>query len=295
MFRSVSRSYRLLNGLAVSSFRACRPVGADDVTKFSTGLLHQMHREHQLAAPVRSTQTCSRLPYCLGLNPLPSHTLLHGHTPLNNMTRLWLHPSPPPPGLSVMQVVNYSTGQEGKSPTVTPQTAGDAVPAEGTPAGEENLSIFKRFKRAYKEHGKILVMVHVATSIVWYGSFYALARGGIDVVPWMEHYGFSETMIKPFRAGGLGDFAVAYLMYKLATPVRYTVTLAGTNFVIRYRRRKGMMAPKSQEDSLRELYKEGRDKLKNSKLRQDRLKKLRAAREKKKAEKGGVGKRHVKR
>nr|KAG5707482.1 hypothetical protein BaRGS_011986 [Batillaria attramentaria] len=104
---------------------------------------------------------------------------------------------------------------------------------------------------------------------------------GIDIVPLLEKWNFSETFIKPFRAGGLGDIALAYLMYKLATPARYTVTLTGTNFAIRYLRRTGKMAPKSQEDSLRQLYKEGRLKLKDSKLRSERLQRLKAARKKK--------------
>lgn len=44
-------------------------------------------------------------------------------------------------------------------------------PAESKSSG----SIFQRFKQAYKEHGKILVGVHLATSLVWAGSFYYAA------------------------------------------------------------------------------------------------------------------------
>lgn len=50
----------------------------------------------------------------------------------------------------------------------------------------------------------------------------------------MEKLNFSEKIITPFRSGGLGNVAVAYLMYKLATPARYTVTIGGTNLAIRY-------------------------------------------------------------
>lgn len=37
-------------------------------------------------------------------------------------------------------------------------------------------SIFKRFKDAYKQHGKVLIYVHVATSISWVISFFALSH-----------------------------------------------------------------------------------------------------------------------
>jgi hypothetical protein len=41
---------------------------------------------------------------------------------------------------------------------------------------ESRESIFKRFKAAYKEHGKTLLAVHCATSVVWLGSFYYAAH-----------------------------------------------------------------------------------------------------------------------
>ena len=36
-------------------------------------------------------------------------------------------------------------------------------------------SIIQRFKETYKEHGKILIMIHIATSIVWFSVFYTAA------------------------------------------------------------------------------------------------------------------------
>ena len=40
---------------------------------------------------------------------------------------------------------------------------------------EKQLTLYQRFKKTYKEHGKVLVGVHIATSIVWFGSFYTAA------------------------------------------------------------------------------------------------------------------------
>ena len=41
---------------------------------------------------------------------------------------------------------------------------------------EAKLSVFQRFKKAYKEHAKILVVVHLVTSSVWFGSFFYAAH-----------------------------------------------------------------------------------------------------------------------
>lgn len=78
----------------------------------------------------------------------------------------------------------------------------------------------------------------------------------------MEYLGFSETIINPFRSSNLGNVALAYLMYKLATPARYTVTLAGTNYMVKYLRRTGRMKPKEPSESLRSLAKDSRKELK---------------------------------
>lgn len=141
-----------------------------------------------------------------------------------------------------------SSGQDG--------TDGSANPESG-----EKLSVFQRFKKTYKEHGKVLIAVHLATSAVWFGSFFYAAKVGVDVVPFLEWCGLSEKIIGPFRNSSLGDVALAYLMYKLATPARYTVTLTGTNFAIQYLRKTGRMQPKCASTSLRTLAKESRTKL----------------------------------
>ena len=43
------------------------------------------------------------------------------------------------------------------------------------PEESKSMGLMQRFKNAYKQYGKTLVAVHVATSIVWFGSFYYAA------------------------------------------------------------------------------------------------------------------------
>ncbi|CAL1533270.1 unnamed protein product [Lymnaea stagnalis] len=146
------------------------------------------------------------------------------------------------------------------------------TPSNGPPDTPKKLSLYQRFKQTYKEHGKILIGVHLVTSAAWFGSFYVAARSGLDIVPYLENWNVSEKVISPFRSGGLGFVAVAYLLYKLATPARYAVTIGGTNLVIRYLRKEGKLKQIPKEDSLRSLYKEGKEDLKRkSKVRIKRL------------------------
>lgn len=108
---------------------------------------------------------------------------------------------------------------------------------------EEKLSVFKRYKKMLKEYWYVLIPVHVATSLIWFGSFYYLATCGFDIVPFLEKLGVGETIIEPLRNSSLGYIAVASAMYKIATPARYMVTLGGTTFSINYLTKYGLLKP----------------------------------------------------
>ena len=62
---------------------------------------------------------------------------------------------------------------------------------------------------------------------------------------------------------GAGHFAVAYLLYKIATPARYTLTLGGTQLTVKQLRKLGYMDPPAPEDSIKSLMKDGRLQMKD--------------------------------
>jgi len=165
---------------------------------------------------------------------------------------------------SVSNQGNKSTDGKDNDKTKTVAKAGEEKP-------EEKMGIFQRFKVAYKQHGKILIGVHLATSTVWFGSFWYLVHNGVDVVSFLERLGVSERILNPVKSSGAGDIAIAYLLYKVATPARYTVTLGGTNFVIKYMRKTGKMGP--QKEKMRDLMKDSRSAMK-PKLSQTQLQRL---------------------
>lgn len=66
--------------------------------------------------------------------------------------------------------------QESKPP---PPSANTGSPPSSSnnklPPLPPNVGLFQRFKHAYKEYGKVMVAVYLATSLVTFGSFYIVA------------------------------------------------------------------------------------------------------------------------
>jgi len=98
----------------------------------------------------------------------------------------------------------------------------------------ENQSVFQKFKKMSKDYWYVLVPVHVATSIVWFGSFYAMCKSGVDVAALLQTFGVSETYVEKLSNSDMGFYAMAYACYKIATPARYTVTVGGTTMTVKY-------------------------------------------------------------
>ena len=85
---------------------------------------------------------------------------------------------------------------------------------------------------------------------------------GVDIIGILEHFNFSETFIKPLRNSSLGHAAIAYFLYKIATPARYFVTLTGTTFTIKQGIKHGLIQPMPSKDALVQIYKSKKDDLK---------------------------------
>ncbi|XP_019962908.1 uncharacterized protein C18orf19 homolog B [Paralichthys olivaceus] len=130
----------------------------------------------------------------------------------------------------------------------TPQTPevqrGEAGPdaAEVDPLQDKSIGLFQRFKRTFKQYGKVMIPVHLVTSSVWFGTFYYAAMKGVNVVPFLEMMGLPETLVGLLKDSSSGYALTAYAMYKISTPARYTVTLGGTSLSIQYLRKHGYLS-----------------------------------------------------
>lgn len=114
----------------------------------------------------------------------------------------------------------------------------------------------------YRQYWYVLLPVHVVTSVVWYGSFFIAAKNGVDIVPLLKTLGVtSETILGHLQDSNTGYFALAYAMYKVATPARYTVTLGCTTFSINHLKNKGVIKPVPSKKELKVMYEDKRDEM----------------------------------
>ncbi|XP_012055399.1 PREDICTED: uncharacterized protein C18orf19 homolog A [Atta cephalotes] len=102
------------------------------------------------------------------------------------------------------------------------------------PQTEQKLTVFQKMKQMTKDYWHVLIPVHVITSIGWIAIFYTAVRNGVDIVQLLEYMNFSEKYIDLVRNSSAGDLAITYALYKIFTPIRYTITVGGTTMAIRY-------------------------------------------------------------
>ncbi|KAM5157888.1 protein FAM210A isoform 1-T2 [Mantella aurantiaca] len=133
---------------------------------------------------------------------------------------------------------------------------------EDDPLQDKSMGLVQRFKKTFRQYGKVMVTVHVLTSSVWLGTFYYAAIQGINVVPFLEFVGLPESIVGILKNSESGNVLTAYALYKIATPLRYTVTLGGTSISVKYLRRYGYMTtPPLVKDYIQDRMEETKERI----------------------------------
>lgn len=125
---------------------------------------------------------------------------------------------------------------KGAAGTVT----GDASKISTTTVAPVELSRRDKLKRAVKEYGTTVIVFHVAISLVSLGGFYLIVSSGVNVTELFDQVGLNVTSNV---ATGTSTFVMAYAVHKVFAPVRISITLASTPFIVRYLRRIGFLKP----------------------------------------------------
>ncbi|XP_054728034.1 protein FAM210A [Anastrepha obliqua] len=144
-----------------------------------------------------------------------------------------------------------------KSPDLAGKTDTKSSPvlADEEIFGEASkLGLFAKFKLMYKKYWYVLIPVHVVTSIGWFGGFYYLSKSGVDIPLLLQHMHVGESIVERFQNSSMGHYAIAYLCYKVATPLRYAVTLGGTTVSIKYLVQAGHIKPIPSKRELMQMY-----------------------------------------
>ena len=106
---------------------------------------------------------------------------------------------------------------------------------------EEKTGVMAKFKQMSKDHWYVLVPVHFANSLIWFGSFYFMCKSGVDVEAILHKCGVSEEHLEKLKSSDVQYFALAYACYKVATPARCAVTVGCTMWSIFYLEKWGML------------------------------------------------------
>jgi len=151
-------------------------------------------------------------------------------------------------------------GEQSGTETATSSTTEDSL--ELDPLQDNSIGLYQRFKRMFKQYGKVMIPVHLLTSSVWLGTYYYAAMKGVNVVPFLEMIGLPDSIVDLLRNSSSTYLITAYAMYKITTPIRYTVTLGGTSLAVQYLRRQGyMVTPPSVKEYFQDKMEENKEKL----------------------------------
>ncbi|XP_028819861.1 uncharacterized protein C18orf19 homolog A [Denticeps clupeoides] len=141
-------------------------------------------------------------------------------------------------------------------------SSGHGDPGDADPLQDRSMGLVQRFKKTFKQYGKVMIPVHLVTSTVWFGTFYYAAMKGVNLVPFLEYVGFPDRLVKLLENSQSGYALTAYAMYKIATPARYTVTLGGTSLSVKYLRKHGYMStPPPVKEYLQEKMEETKERI----------------------------------
>jgi len=135
-------------------------------------------------------------------------------------------------------------------------------------AGQKSSEMSKKdlLKRAVKDYGSTVVVFHVAISLVSLGGFYTavsrynIAEGiwrserlvafltfsGVDVVSLLEQLPLvGEKLASSDFGAGASTFVIAYAVHKVFAPVRISITLTATPFIVKFLRKRGLLKTKA--------------------------------------------------
>ncbi|XP_062142741.1 uncharacterized protein LOC133850627 isoform X1 [Drosophila sulfurigaster albostrigata] len=138
----------------------------------------------------------------------------------------------------------YSTQASSPPPKVPPTTATSAIGTQ-TPQQQSGEALSKKdqLKRAFKDYGATIVAFHVGISLISLGGFYMLISSGVNMMPMLEFLGIESSAIIEKVAVG-STFVTAYAIHKVFAPLRISITLGSTPFIVRFLRARGFMKPK---------------------------------------------------
>lgn len=86
---------------------------------------------------------------------------------------------------------------------------------------------------------KLKIKIIIFKKYIFFWFFFS----GLDVVAILDYFGWGDTALSKKIATGASTFVIAYAIHKVFAPVRISITLGSTPFIVRILRKKGILKP----------------------------------------------------
>ncbi|XP_032309125.1 uncharacterized protein LOC26514318 isoform X3 [Drosophila ananassae] len=137
----------------------------------------------------------------------------------------------------------FSCGSARRSYTTRSTPPSTSLPTSNLPIQKTapvKFSKKEQLRKAFKEYGSTIVVFHVCISLISVLSFYALVSSGVNMISILEFLGVPPSATAEKISTG-SSFVIAYAVHKVFAPIRISITLAATPFIVRYLRLKGFL------------------------------------------------------
>uniref|UniRef100_A0AC35UBT5 DUF1279 domain-containing protein n=1 Tax=Rhabditophanes sp. KR3021 TaxID=114890 RepID=A0AC35UBT5_9BILA len=96
-------------------------------------------------------------------------------------------------------------------------------------AEEAPKTLVQKLKFYIKRYWYIAIPVHAVVCSFYFAIFYFLVKSGVDVIAIMKTLHLPESIIEKAQhaSPSASTFVLAFLLYKIATPLRYATTVGG--------------------------------------------------------------------
>ncbi|XP_043253950.1 uncharacterized protein LOC122398294 [Colletes gigas] len=125
--------------------------------------------------------------------------------------------------------------------TDSSQQSNSAKPAVVKPHQYIGATKKERFKIIVRDYGRTVLVFHIGISLISLGGCYAAVISGYDITPLVKTMLDNNNEHVQSILSSSTQFLLAYAIHKLFAPVRLSITLGVTPFLVQYLRRKGIL------------------------------------------------------
>ncbi|XP_015432569.1 PREDICTED: uncharacterized protein LOC107188738 [Dufourea novaeangliae] len=113
---------------------------------------------------------------------------------------------------------------------------------EGTGKEKQAVDLSKKekFKILIKDYGRTVIVFHIGISLISLGACYTAVISGLDLTPLAKYFVEGNEQLEKVLSNS-SSFLLAYTVHKLLAPIRISITLAVTPFLVKKLRKMGIL------------------------------------------------------